>query len=406
MDVKYRAERGPQAVFGDTTFEGLERVQEDFLRNKLPWRQGDPFDGVQLRLAQRRLMGSDLFSSARFIRADDLDEDKALALTVEIRERKHRSITFGAGYRTDEGFRGRAGWEHRNLFRSGERLSLMTTVAEIGYGVESQFLIPDYLRPDQNLKLSAQTALDEPEAYRSRSVSSVIALERLLRTGWVGSVGLGFRYVDVEQLDETERFGLVYIPVTLDADRSDDMLNPLRGWRSSMSVAPYRDVLDTEVEFLKMRLSGIYYELISRRRGLYGATRLVLGSIVGVSRDAIPADERFYAGGGGSVRGYSYQSVGPLEGKDPLGGKALLLWAAELRWRWTTEFGVVFFVDGGTSYEGSMPDNSADFRWGSGVGLRYFTPVGPLRFDFAVPLNRRAGIDDSFQFYISLGQAF
>jgi len=120
----------------------------------------------------------------------------------------------------------------------------------------------------------------------------------------------------------------------------------------------------------------------------------------------VPADERFYAGGGGSIRGYSYQSVGPLSGGDPVGGRSLLELSTELRLRLGERFGFVGFLDGGSAFGAAFPDFDEELLWGTGLGFRYFTAVGPLRLDFAVPLDRRHGIDDAFQVYISLGQAF
>ena len=140
---------------------------------------------------------------------------------------------------------------------------------------------------------------------------------------------------------------------------------------------------------------------------LAGRTRV--GSIIGESRAEIPAPKRFYAGGGGSIRGYQFQKVGPLDDEnDPLGGRSLLEVSVELRLRLTETLGVVPFIDGGTVF--TEPDFRTEeddtIRWAAGLGFRYFTLIGPLRLDFAVPLNKRDRIDDDFQFYVSIGQAF
>ncbi|MCK4487379.1 MAG: BamA/TamA family outer membrane protein [Desulfobacterales bacterium] len=128
--------------------------------------------------------------------------------------------------------------------------------------------------------------------------------------------------------------------------------------------------------------------------------------MTGAARDTIPADERFYAGGGGSIRGYAFQSVGPLEGTEPLGGRSLLEVSVEFRLKLSDRIGLVTFIDGGNVFTGSTPDLGEDLQWGAGLGLRYFTAIGPVRLDISVPLNRREGIDDRFQIYVSLGQAF
>jgi translocation and assembly module TamA len=126
----------------------------------------------------------------------------------------------------------------------------------------------------------------------------------------------------------------------------------------------------------------------------------------GAERDEIPADIRFYAGGGGSIRGYAYQSVGPTQNNEPIGGRSLITMSAELRIKITEKMGLVAFVDGGSAFESAFQDFEETLQWGGGLGFRYFTAIGPLRLDVGIPINRRAGIDDSFQIYVSIGQAF
>ena len=148
-----------------------------------------------------------------------------------------------------------------------------------------------------------------------------------------------------------------------------------------------------------------YYQ-ISKKPVFVMAGRVTLGTIVGAGRDEIPADERLYAGGGSSIRGYAYQSVGPLVGDTPIGGRSLLDLSFELRLKVTDRFGLIGFLDGGTAYTGTHFNTGEKILWGAGPGLRYFTPIGPLRLDVGFPLDRREGVDDAFQIYLSIGQAF
>jgi translocation and assembly module TamA len=142
------------------------------------------------------------------------------------------------------------------------------------------------------------------------------------------------------------------------------------------------------------------------RPDLIFASRAALGLISWAGRDAVPADLRFYSGGGGSVRGYAFQTLGPLEDDEPVGGASLLELNTELRVKVTKQFGFVVFLDGGTAFEPAYPDFGERLRWGAGAGVRYYTPFGPLRLDVAAPLDRRPGVDAGYQFYLSLGQAF
>ena len=135
------------------------------------------------------------------------------------------------------------------------------------------------------------------------------------------------------------------------------------------------------------------------------AARGSVGTIVGGDTQDIPATRRFFLGGGGSIRGYEYRTVGPKIGGEVVGGLSFFEASFELRFRVTDTIGIVPFVDVGAAYEDPLPDFSEEFRVGAGIGLRYHTPLGPLRFDVAVPLNRKSG-DPSFAFYVGLGQSF
>jgi translocation and assembly module TamA len=136
------------------------------------------------------------------------------------------------------------------------------------------------------------------------------------------------------------------------------------------------------------------------------AARAKLGSIAGADTDSVPASERFYAGGGGSIRGYGYQQVGPVDSNgDPTGGRSLFEVGLETRFRVWGPIGLVTFVEAGDVYESVYPAPFQSVLVGAGFGLRYFTAVGPIRVDLAFPLDRRPG-DDPFQFYVSIGQAF
>ena len=174
-----------------------------------------------------------------------------------------------------------------------------------------------------------------------------------------------------------------------------------------MNVTPYWDLTQGDNGFVKTLFTGATYFQFLERPSVVWAVRGAYGMISGSSRADIPADKRFYAGGGGSVRGYPYQTVGPLDDDDkPLGGRSLLELSNELRYRVTETIGVVAFLDGGAAYAEQIPDFDKSFLWGAGLGLRYYTSFAPLRLDVAVPLDKRPGVDDAFQIYVSIGQAY
>lgn len=405
--VTYHLDPGPPATFGPTVVTGLETVSEKTVRNRFRWKEGEPWNSDLIAETQKELARSELFSLVRITPADVMDEDGRLPLSLDLGERKHRSIKLGAGYKTDEGPGGRFSWEHRNLFRHGERLKLSITASTLTTAFDTSFEKPDFLTPRQTLRLASKLATEDTDAYNSRYLDSALTIERTAVRTFKWSVGAGFRWSRVEQLDETDEFSLFFLQSGLVWDRSDDLLDPTRGGRLTLQLAPYWDTLGTASTFVKGGASYSHYFKLMEKPLVVFAARAGLGSIAGAARDAVPADLRLYAGGGGSVRGYPYQTVGPLaDDKDPLGGRSLLEINAELRYRVTRDIGLVAFLDGGSAFESSTPDFSEDVLWGAGVGLRYHTPIGPLRLDVAVPLQKRDDIDDWFQVYVSIGQAF
>jgi translocation and assembly module TamA len=207
-------------------------------------------------------------------------------------------------------------------------------------------------------------------------------------------------------MEVKESFNMIFLPLYCEWDTSDDLLDPNRGGRLALEVTPFYEPSRTHLIFAKGLASYRRYIKISRDPYSLFAGSLKLGTIKGANRDEIPADERFYSGGGGSIRGYAYQSVAPYSGGVPIGGKSLLELSMEIRLRISEKFGLVGFLDGGSAYTENILSSREDLLWGAGLGIRYFTPIGPFRFDVGIPLNRRDGIDDSFQIYINLGQTF
>ena len=174
-----------------------------------------------------------------------------------------------------------------------------------------------------------------------------------------------------------------------------------------MNAAPYTDVLGPTLNFAKGRITTTRYLQLAKAPNLVLALRGSVGSLVGAERDEVPADERFYAGGGGSIRGIGYELAGPLDDDDkPLGGRSVVEGSVELRTRFGDNFGAVLFLDGGTVDTSVLPTGGTRVLFGAGPGLRYYTPIGPVRVDLGFPLNPRQGVDDPFQLYFSLGQAF
>ena len=406
VTVAFSVQPGLKAGFGHTEFSGLESVGEAYMHGKIPWKKGDPFNAERLKLLEGRLMKTGLFSSVKAKDGPFIDEKGRISVGVEVRERKHRTIKGGASYRTDEGPGLNLSWEHRNILGRGESLKLSGLASGIALAAEGRFRRPEFLRSDQALLLNARLAEDSPDAFESRNLTSMAQIERKLSKRMDLSAVLGFRLSKVEQFGREERFDLISLPVNFRWDTSDQLLDPSRGGRMDFQAAPFYDLYGEDIFFYKGYARYSRYINISKDPPLVLALRASLGAMGGAERDKIPADIRFYAGGGGSIRGYAFQSVGPIRDNEPVGGRSLINMSAEVRIKITEKIGLVTFIDGGSAFESAFPDFGETLQWGGGLGFRYFTAIGPLRLDVGIPINRRPDIDDPFQIYVGIGQAF
>ena len=397
---------GPSAQFGPTRISGLVSVEERVVHDTLPWTEGERFNADLIDAGQKKLISLGLFSLVRAFPAQELDESGRVPVNVILTERKHRSVSAGISYQTDEGPGVNASWENRNLFGGAEKLAFSATFADYVLSAEGGYLKPFFLRKDQSLRLSARLADDKPDAYSSRNLKSTSVLERSITEELKLGGGLGLKLSRVTQLGETNRYSYLLFPLNMEYDGSDDLLDPSRGNRVGLKLDPYADPFEDNPGFVRGFGRYRHYVQILKEPSLVLAGGIGAGAIVGADSAAIPADERFYAGGGGSIRGYAYQSVGPIKDGVPVGGNYLIELSFELRLKISDRIGVVGFLDGGNAFASPEPDFSQGLLWGTGVGLRYYSPVGPFRLDVGFPLDRRPGLDDRFQVYVSLGQAF
>ncbi len=407
VNVTWVMDPGPPARFGALTLEGLQRTHEDYLRQWVTWREGEPFDLSQVDAFTRNLRDTGLFSSVILALADTVDADGQLAITVKLTESKPRTVGAGISYSTDGGPGGRVFWRHRNLFGRDENLDIGLGGDFLEQSFVAAFQRPNFHALDRELFARASFTNSNTDAFTGIEAATTVGIGWPLTDKWDATVAGGLEYSRLEDTEGTQDTLLFGLPSTLSYSGHDNDLDPTEGVRFNLALTPYAGASDVGLTFVHSEADLAVYQPLDSDRRYVLAGRLRIGSIFGEETANIPANKRFYAGGGGSIRGYGFQLVGPLDAdNDPIGGRSLFLVAAEARLRVWGNIAVVPFINGGNVYDNQLPNFDEPLQWAAGLGLRYHSPAGPLRLDVGFPINRRPGIDDAFQFYISLGQAF
>lgn len=399
-------QEGPFATFGPTTYFGIKEINPRFIQRKISWKEGEMYNADLVTKTQERLLKTELFSSVLITHGDTLDEMGGLPLKMRISEAKHKKITLGAFYATVNGFGGNATWTHRNVRGMGEIFSAKIEYAQRAYAGILTYKKPDFLVFDQNYRALAEVKHENIHAYKSFMYRFANYIERPVPTHGYVSAGLKMDHINVTDSATNGTYFLIGLPIFGKYDRSDDQMDPKKGYIMVYSITPYQSLLDGNVRFAKQRFTGTCYFPLLTNKKLILAFRTQFCSIAGTRRENVPLTKLFLGGSEDELRGYKYQTVSPLEGRKPLGGRSAIYGTAELRMRIWESVGVVPFFDVGTVTNAEMPTFDAKWFKSAGIGLRIFTFFGPLRFDIGFPLDRRKKIDSAFQIYASVGQAF
>ena len=414
LDVSLELDSGPVAPFGQTAVDGAESVDSQFIARMAGIRQGEQYDPEELAAAEKRLRALEVFSSVNVRGSESLSGDGSVPVEVTVSERKHRYLGVGATYSSTDGGGLEAYWGHRNLFGRAEKLRIEGSVSSLGTTGQAKdmtwrgaalFEKPGVLGPASKFVSRLEVEQENPDAYRRFSVEAAAGITYELTPQQTVSAG-----VNVEYARLTDSFNVdletitVALPLEYVRDTRDSKLNPTSGTRLSLLVEPTYEI-NGGATFVKLRAEASAYRALDADKRFVLAGRVAAGSIYGASLASVPANRRFYAGGGGSVRGYGYQDIGPVNAAgQPTGGRSLIETSAEIRIGVTDTIGLVPFVDAGL-VSASETFSGAKFKAGAGIGVRYSTPFGPLRVDVAVPLNKDA-TDPDYGIYAGIGQAF
>jgi len=316
------------------------------------------------------------------------------------------------GYGSGQGITAEVDWTHRNLFPPEGSLTLRGVLGNQQQLASAIFRRNNFRTRDQALVVQLTADHLNVPAFKARTVDLTSDIERqtniIWQKAWVYSYGV--ELVATNESDDIQATGVAQrrtyyvaaLPLSLSYDGSDNLLNPTRGFRLSAHVSPEISFRGRAFEYVRIQLDGSAYQPVGEH--LVFAERVRLGSIQGASSDEIAPSRRFYSGGGGSVRGFGYQEIGPRDVDNvPVGGSSLAEFGLEARIRFGN-FGVVPFLDGGNLYSQQLPQFTG-LRYGTGLGFRYYTSFGPVRIDVGTPINRQPG-DSRVAVYVSLGQAF
>ncbi|MDH7795160.1 MULTISPECIES: autotransporter assembly complex family protein [unclassified Beijerinckia] len=425
VDLAISIDPSEKAGFGPVTVQGTQNVPASVVQSFIYLQPGEPYYPRRLTETRKSISKIDAIGSVRIDEADHLDANGNLPLDVTVSERKRHAVGASASYSTFDGPSLRAWWMDRNLFGGAERLRID---AELGFAaptggqqfrriktfdaqnivgrLKASFIKPALGGTRNDLLIDTGIQRERTNSYWSMTAGGTISIRHRFTEYASVQLGIDAERGRVQDILGTTDYTLVGFQAAANYDSTDDLLNPTRGIRVTASVSPYAKAFGSTLNLIQSKAQVTAYYALDEDARYILAGRVNVGSLAGSNLLDIPANHRFFAGGGGSVRGFRYRYLSPLGPFGvPIGGRSLFEASAEARIKITDTIGIVPFVDAGNAFASSLPDFKGGIRVAAGLGLRYFTAIGPVRIDFAMPLNRKPD-DPRFGVYVGLGQAF
>lgn len=410
----YKIEAGERALLGEIIIQGKTRTKEKWLKKLVPWKVGDTYSTATIAEMQRRIIETGAYDSAAIRLGDKQDGTNIRDVNITLEDRAKITLETLASYSNSEGFSGEVRIGRYNMLGRGDSFINRILLGQIESRLETTLKLPHFKKHDQTLSLSAAAFNDDTDAYREQGIDLSGEVTRKFTPTSYWSLGVNANYARnrepsyyIANTNIDRNYWLFGISGTYMLDKTDNMLNPKKGYRADASLEPTIITGDANLSYVKMVAQAAYYKGLDKADKTIFATRMRIGSIAGGKIPEIPAARRLYVGGGGSVRGYAYQGIGPRyndDNKTPIGGLSMVEMSVELRHQFANKFGVVAFVDAGTLGLEATPDFK-EFKAGGGFGVRYDLGFAPVRLDIAVPFDKQAG-DSSFQIYLGVGQSF
>lgn len=420
----YPIKLGGKAIIRDSIVEQTQNLDKSFIENRLYWKKGDIYDNRVVERTRRLLSQTGLFDNIVMTpkpidSKNNNSKEKEVIMNVKTSEAAPRSIAAGLHYATSQGGEARISWDHYNLRGHGENLGVSLRIAKIRTKARLYYNIPDFIVANQSLKNETYALKEKTRAYDGQTIAASSKIERQLNDQLSCAIGLSAENGSIKPKNTNKKspIRLVGIPIELGIDGSNDLLNPTRGMRVNCSITPYTGHLGVSKSMMIAQGGASVYIPFQTNSLDEDMGTIAMFAKAGVMKirnfNDLPPNKRFYGGGNGSVRGYGYQLISPIDSnKVPLGGESLVELGGEVRYRFTDTIGGVVFIEGGNVSQKNLTTINKGFLWGTGFGIRYYTEYAPVRLDIAFPLKRRKiegsmkPFDAPYQFYVSVGQAF
>jgi len=403
---------GPRLRFGELGVQGESAVRRARIIEIAGLPTGEVYSQEELDLSATRLRRTGAFSSVAMIEADQIVAPDVLPITAQIADVPPRRFGFGAELSSLEGVTLSSYWLHRNLLGGAESLRIEGEVAGIGgssggtdYRLSARFKRPATFNADTNFYAFAEIEQLDEVNFFSRQLDIESGIERIASEERTYSLGVGLRTAETRDAFGTNKYTLLTLPLSAEHDYRDNRLDAKDGYYAKASLTPFVAVSGA-ANGLRTYVDVRGYKTFGTTRPVTFALRGQLGSVYGPTLAQAPADYLFYSGGGGTVRGQPYQTLGvDLGGGNTVGGRSFVGLSAEARIAVRDKIGVVAFADAGYIGAEEFYDGSGQWHSGAGLGLRYATGIGPIRFDIAVPTSGPE-TGENFQVYIGIGQSF
>ena len=407
---------GPRGRFGAVKTAGKLAFDAHHVSILGRFKQGDLYDSRQVDDLRKALVATGLFSTVTVVpertAQHNADGTEPVTLLVTQDAGKPRTLAATAGYGTGEGFRVAGSWTHANYFQPEGAVSAAAVLGTAEQSASLTFRRSNAGKRDRTFQVTLQALHSNYKAFKALTGQLSARLSYDSTPLWqkpltyaVGAEILGTveESYDVGAAARTKRRYLIGgLSGLVGIDRTDSLLNPTKGFRASILLQPEGSLSGRFTPYVRGQIDASAYRPFGD--GFVIAARARIGSSANIDRDTLAPSRRFYAGGGGSVRGFSYQGLGPRDPDNrPVGGLSVVEGAAEARYRFG-DYGIVGFVDVGQVYNKRVPD-FRNLRAGVGIGGRFYTNFGPFRLDVATPIGRKKG-ESRFNLYVSIGQAF